>query len=279
MASRSRRRPVVIVVIVAIVVVAIGLNVKRLWNSAKDHFASDTCSIGSYDLDTSQAAVAATMVAAVTRYTPKLPSHAAVLALAAGLQESKLRNLAPGAGDRDSVGVLQQRPSQGWGGGDPAVLQDVFKATTEFLDHLVEVPHWTRLPLAEAIQEVQNSADGSEYAKHEPEATQLANALLGTKPKPVSCSFRKPTQVAPAASVAHRLATELPVRSPTVTGTRITVAGAHWQTVAWLVSYADRLGIDSVAYDGQRWTRSKGWKASKSATAAAVVATMATLTK
>ena len=38
-----------------------------------------------------------------------------MLVLAAGLQESKLSNLAPGEGDRDSVGVLQQRPSQGWG--------------------------------------------------------------------------------------------------------------------------------------------------------------------
>ena len=52
----------------------------------------------------------------------------------------RLRNLAPGDGDRDSVGVLQQRPSQGWGGGDPNALTDVGEATKEFLDALIDVP-------------------------------------------------------------------------------------------------------------------------------------------
>ena len=279
MAARSRGRAIVVVVVLAAAAVA-GITAKALWNTAKSHFTSDSCSIGAYDLDTAQTAVAATMVAAVTSHNnPTLPRRAAVLALAAGLQESKLRNLPPGAGDRDSVGVLQQRPSQGWGGGDVQNLQDVFKATTEFLDHLVEVANWQRLPLATAIQAVQNSADESAYAKHEAEASTLADAMLGVKAKAVSCSFAKPTAVAPAATVADRLSAELPVRTPSVAAGRITVPGAKWQTVAWLVAYADRLGIDRVAYAGNEWTRAHGWHTSKTATARAVTATMATVKK
>src|SRR5262249_37625942 len=161
------------------------------------------------------------------------------LALAAALQESKLRNLAPGAGDRDSVGVLQQRPSQGWGNGDVNNLQDVFKATTEFLQHLVKIDGWQTMPLADAVQTVQVSADGSKYAQHEKKASALAQALLGRVPKAVTCHFGKPTQVAAAHTVATRLAAELPVRKPAISGPVITVPGARWQTVAWLVAYAD----------------------------------------
>lgn len=275
MANRSRTRVVLVTAVVVVAAAALAVGAKALWTTAKAQFASNTCSIASYDLDTGQAAVAASMVAAVTSHRPALPESAAVLALAAGLQESKLRNLPPGSGDRDSVGVLQQRPSQGWGGGNIANLEDVFKATTEFLDRLVEVPSWQNLPMAEAIQEVQRSADGSAYAKHEQEATALATALLGKQPQPVSCSFDKPTSVAPAATVASRLRAELPVHTPAVSGNRITIAGARWQSVAWLVSYADRLGIDSVSYDGKRWTRAKGWKTDRTASADAVVAEMA----
>ena len=117
MASQaSRRRAVKVLVAVLLVAAAatgLGVGLHALWSSAKAHFASDTCTVGTYDLDPDQAAVAVDD----GRHGDKLqlPQRAAVLVLAAGLQESKLTNLAPGDGDRDSVGVLQQRPSQGWG--------------------------------------------------------------------------------------------------------------------------------------------------------------------
>jgi hypothetical protein len=275
--AATRRGRVVLGALVLVVAAAAGITVKALWTTAKDRFTADHCTIGAYDLDTSQTAVAATMTAAVTSYKNHLPDRAAVLVLAAGLQESKLRNLPPGAGDRDSVGVLQQRPSQGWGNGDVNLLQNVFKATTEFLDHLVNVPNSEHLTLAKAVQDVQNSADESAYAKHEPEAKALAQALLGRTATGVTCSFAKPTKVATATAVVSRVTAELPVNTPTVSGARITVPGAAWQTVAWFVSYADRFGIDSVSYNGKQWTRTKGWHASKTAPRTAVVATMATV--
>lgn len=279
MAARTTKVFIGLVVLTAVVVGgAFGLH--SLWNTAKSHLTVSNCTVGSYDLDTDQAAVASTMVGAVTKYRVKLPERAAVLVLAAALQESKLTNLGPNEGDRDSVGVLQQRPSQGWGGGDPQKLTDVGEATKEFLDALVQLPHWQRLPLSEAVQAVQISADGSLYAQHEAEATALADALQGRTAAGISCEFPKPTKVAAPSAVAAQARTQLGTTAPRATGAlTVRAAGAHWQTAAWFVANADRLGIDEVAYAGQRWTRSDGWKKSATTSSAAVVATMYDLTK
>ena len=291
MAARSTRA-LVIVLAVAIVAVGGGYALKQLWNTAKEHFASDSCTIGDYEIDTEQAAVAATMVGAVTKYHVKLPEHATVLVLAAALQESKLRNLAAGAGDRDSVGVLQQRPSQGWGSVPGEVdtiaararrLTDIGFATTAFLDYLVQhVPGWRRMSLAEAAQAVQRSADasGESYAQHEVEAQELADALQGMKPAAITCDFEAPTVVASATKVADQAGYELGINTPRAVGPRtVRVPGAAWQTVAWFIANGNRLGIERVAYDGKLWTRSDGWTASGAATKKAVVATMYDLQK
>ena len=278
MATRTNRA-VVIVVAVAAIAAGGGYALNKLWNTAKEHFAGDSCTIGDYEIDTDQASVAATMVGAVTKYRRPLPEHATVLVLAAALQESKLRNLAPGDGDRDSVGVLQQRPSQGWGGGSARALTDVGEATKEFLDALMDVPHWRTLPLADAIQAVQISADGSAYAQHEVEARELADAFQGMKPAAVTCSFETPTVVASAKRVATEASYELGINTPKAVGPRtIRVPGAHWQTVAWFIANGNRLGVERVAYDGKVWTRSDGWS-SGDATSEAVVAEMYDLKK
>jgi hypothetical protein len=271
----ARRRAWTAYVIGVTILAALAVVVVRaVWDTATSHLHAEDCTIGGYVLDPAQAEVAASMVAAQTRFQPALPDRAAVLALAAGLQESKLRNLPPGAGDRDSVGVLQQRPSQGWGGGDVTKLENVGTATTEFLQHLIKIDGWQTLPLAVAIQDVQVSADGSAYAQYESEALALTNALRGRVAQAVTCEFPVPTVAAQPATVAARLQAELPVNPPSTDHGRITIPGAGWQTVAWLISYADRLGIDAVGYDGRTWVRAHGWRTS-SAAADSVVATMA----
>lgn len=272
MASRSTKA--VLIVLVAAVALGVGAwGLSKVWEVAKKQLASDVCTIGAYDLDPDQAAVASTMVGAVTKYPGNLPERAAVLVLAAALQESKLRNLAPGEGDRDSVGVLQQRPSQGWGGGSAARLTDVGEATKEFLDELVTVDGWKTIPLAEAVQAVQISADGSAYAQHEQEAKSIADALEGRRPAGISCSFDKPTKVAGTAKVAAQVHDQLGVATPTTAGRTVRVPGAHWQTAAWFVANANRLGIEQVSYNGKVWSRTGGWK-SATASSAAVIATM-----
>jgi hypothetical protein len=102
-----------------------------------------------------------------------LPERAVVIALATAMQESRLRNL--DYGDRDSLGLFQQRPSQGWG--TPEQVQDPVYAAGKFYDHLVTVPDWQGMRLTNAAQLVQRSAYGEYYQKHEGMAMELATAL------------------------------------------------------------------------------------------------------
>jgi hypothetical protein len=280
---RRPARTIVVLALVAAAAVGAAYGLHALWTTARDHFISAACTVDDFDLGTDQAAVAATMVGAVTQYRTALPDRAAVLALAAGLQESKLTNLAPGDGDRDSVGVLQQRPSQGWGkvAGEPDTiadrtqrLTDVGFATTQFLDALVKVDGWQQLPLAQAIQEVQISADGSAYAKHEAEAQALADALLGNTAAGLTCTFAKPTKVAATADVVEQARQQLGIDTPVASAHSVRVPGAHWQTASWFVANADRFGIERVAYAGRQWSRADGWNKNPAAGTNAVVATM-----
>lgn len=104
-----------------------------------------------------------------------VPARGWVIALATAMQESSLRNLS--GGDRDSIGLFQQRPSQGWG--TPAQLLDPVYASTKFYTKLMTVPGWQTMPLAQAAQAVQNSADGSLYADDEADAHTVVQRLTG----------------------------------------------------------------------------------------------------
>ncbi|MFI0722078.1 C40 family peptidase [Streptomyces sp. NPDC021224] len=102
-----------------------------------------------------------------------VPARGQVVALATALQESGLRNLAHG--DRDSLGLFQQRPSEGWG--TAAEILDPVHASAKFYAALRQVPGWESLSVAQAAQEVQRSAYPDSYAKWEPLATALQRAV------------------------------------------------------------------------------------------------------
>lgn len=106
-----------------------------------------------------------------------------LIALATAMQESTLRNL-PG-GDRDSLGLFQQRPSQGWG--SPEQILDPAYAARAFYTHLLEVPGWETQPLTVAAQTVQHSAFPSAYGKWEQPAANLL-AELGADLASLVCS-------------------------------------------------------------------------------------------
>src|SRR2546423_3068548 len=112
--------------------------------------SGDECTAGSgpqeVSVSTEQAGNAATIAAVAVRRG--LPRRAAAIAIATAMQESKLRNLA--YGDRDSVGLFQQRPSMGWG--SAAQIRDPVYAAGKFYDELVHVPGWAHRPLTEAAQ-------------------------------------------------------------------------------------------------------------------------------
>ncbi|MEV1011580.1 C40 family peptidase [Streptomyces sp. NPDC049881] len=102
-----------------------------------------------------------------------MPPRGQVVALATALQESGLRNLP--YGDRDSVGLYQQRPSQGWGSVEQ-ILDPVY-AATRFYNALADVAGWESMTVTQAAQAVQRSAFPDAYAKWEPLATALQQAI------------------------------------------------------------------------------------------------------
>src|SRR5512141_2521483 len=96
-----------------------------------------------------------------------------IIGVATAIQESSLRN--PAGGDRASVGLFQQRPSQGWG--TPEQLHDPVYASQKFFAKLLTIPDWQNLPLTDAAQAVQRSAYPDAYAQWEPDATQIVSAV------------------------------------------------------------------------------------------------------
>ncbi|MCX5404811.1 hypothetical protein OHA37_13075 [Streptomyces sp. NBC_00335] len=119
-------------------------------------------------------AVNAATIAAVG-VSKGMPDRAVTIALATAMQESALRNL--DHGDRDSLGLFQQRPSQGWG--TPDQIMDPVYSAGIFYDRLAEIKGYSRLPLTVAAQKVQLSGFPQAYAKHEPDATVLTSAFTG----------------------------------------------------------------------------------------------------
>lgn len=173
-----------------------------------------------YRLSPEQAANAATISAVGT--TRGMPERAVTIALATALQESGLRNISHG--DRDSLGLFQQRPSQGWGT-EEQILDPVYSAGM-FYQHLAEVPGYSRLPLTVAAQRVQRSGFPQAYAKHEPDAALLSAALTGRTPAALTCT---PTQTAAGPADAAQVRSALvrafgkgvlPPRAKRVTGCR-----------------------------------------------------------
>ncbi|MFD2414801.1 C40 family peptidase [Amycolatopsis pigmentata] len=116
-----------------------------------------------------QLANAATIVAVGKQLG--VPEHGWVIAIAAALQESGLRNL--DHGDRDSLGLFQQRPSQGWG--NPDQIMNPAYAATQFYRHLLAIPGWQNMSVTEAAQAVQHSATPDAYTEHEPVARYLVD--------------------------------------------------------------------------------------------------------
>lgn len=108
-----------------------------------------------------------------------VPPRGWVIAIATALQESDLINLGDlGAdNDHDSLGLFQQRPSQGWG--TPVEIMNPEHAATSFYQRLQRVPRWHSLPVTDAAQAVQRSAYPDAYSKHEARAAAIVAAYTG----------------------------------------------------------------------------------------------------
>ncbi|MDR7277663.1 M23 family metallopeptidase [Catenuloplanes atrovinosus] len=123
--------------------------------------------------DSAQVAHAAVIVAVGQQQ--RVPPRGWVVAVATAMVESRLLNLS--YGDRDSVGLFQQRPSQGWG--TPAQLQDPVYASQRFYTALLTVTGWEAMPLTVAAQTVQKSAFPDRYGAQEHDAERVVAAVTG----------------------------------------------------------------------------------------------------
>ncbi|MFD9886372.1 heavy metal transporter [Streptomyces alboflavus] len=228
-----------------------------------------------YELSAEQAVNASTIAAVGTRRG--MPERAVTIALATALQESGLHNIRHG--DRDSLGLFQQRPSQGWG--TRRQIMDPAYAAGRFYERLDEVPGYSRLPLTVAAQRVQRSGFPQAYAKHEPDAVLLAAALTGRAPATLTCEGRPgadpggpdrvrralvrdfgaevlPERVRPKGDAAGGGVVRVPV--PDAVAADGGAARRGWELAHWAVAHASALRIERVSYAGREWrARSDGY--------------------
>jgi hypothetical protein len=263
--ERSRRPPRVRTAILSIVtVVALGAAGVAIYETFR-HAAKNACTVSgtdtSYTLEADQATNATTIAAVGKRM--ELPDHAITIGLAAALQESNLHNLAHG--DRDSLGLFQQRPSQGWG--TAAQVMDPAYAAEAFFTHLAKVDGWQDLPVTAAAQEVQHSGAPDAYARWEAEARALAIATTGESPAAFTCRASKPK----ADSVDPGLQAAMTAELGAFDFAAPVGVARGWTVASWLVAHAHRFGISEVAFDGRRWTPSSGKWAPHSPTTRRVV--------
>jgi hypothetical protein len=206
-------------------------------------------------LDADQMANAATVSA--VGITVQMPERAVVVALATAFQESKLRNLPHG--DRDSIGLFQQRPSMGWGTREQ-ILDPAF-ATNRFYDALVKIDGYENLEITKVAQQVQKSAYPEAYADHEQEGRVLASTLRGHSPAGLGCQLHDITRASDGAAVAADLNAQLGV-SVVQDGALLTVTAPStelaWAAGQWAVARADAYGIDQVHVADRVWERGTG---------------------
>jgi hypothetical protein len=247
-------------------------------------------------LSTEQAENATTIAAVGVRRG--LPARAVSIALATAYQESKINNL--DHGDRDSLGLFQQRPSMGWG--TPEQLQDPYYATNAFYDALEKVDGYDNMRITEAAQEVQRSGFPEAYEDHADDARALASALTGYSPDGRFSCVVDPSDdlekeqtgrngLTPRANAVRkdveRAFGDLPLGgfAPGGVSDGHQEGSAHydgravdifvrpinevknrqgWAIAQYLVAHADRLDVKHVIFDGKIWSSglrsNQGWR-------------------
>lgn len=238
-----------------------------------------------YAFSQEQAMNAATIAAVGTGRG--MPERAVTIALATALQESQLVNIQHG--DLDSLGLFQQRPSQGWG--TKKQILDPTYAAGVFYEHLAKVNDYQKLPLTVAAQRVQRSGYPEAYAKHEPDAALLSAALTGQAAATLTCQGLPDSTVTATGPDAVRAALvrdfgrtvlketgaevtgsgsaskdktkakSSPAPSASATGGSSTVTlpvrsgstRTGWQLAHWAVANSSVLHIERVSYAGREW--------------------------
>lgn len=216
-------------------------------------------------LDREQAANAATITAVGLRRG--IPEYGLVVALATAWQESKLHNI--DYGDRDSLGLFQQRPSQGWGTEEE--VMDPRYAATKFFEHLERIPYWESMRVTDAAQAVQLSAYPEEYEQWAADSQVMVTAYIGDADGALTCRHNGATATDPSVGTLvsallddwgdDTIYTEgdtdllVPVNTPR----------DGWQYASWLVAHSHAHGVTGIEYNGTAWSSADGeWTATES---------------
>lgn len=214
-------------------------------------------------LSAGQAGVASTI--AGVAHVRALPARAVTIAYATALQESDLENLP--YGDRDSVGIFQQRPSQGWG--TRQELLNPIYATTQFFAALAKIPGYLNLPVYKAAQDVQHSADGSAYGQYAGEGAALADGFVGNQARSVYCwygngiSGHSDLAAADRDLVAAFGGARVRYVGDPVMAIHVSSHTAGWGVAFWLVTHAASYHLRTVRYAGYQWIAAhgqRGWR-------------------
>lgn len=288
------------VALVAVALLAVGVIVAvNVYDRVGPLLSSEKCRVEvaghEVTLSPEQAENAALMAAISLRRA--MPARAASIAIATAAQESKLYNIEHG--DRDSLGLFQQRPSQGWGTREQ--ILNPYYSINAFYDALARVEGYETMEITEAAQEVQRSAYPDAYADHEEDARAVASALTGNSPRSFMCTIDDDADEAPDRLVKSGL-------TPRAEEVRVDVEGAFgelslggfapggvrdghqegsthyegravdiflrpitaesrqrgWAISSYLVAQADRLAIQNVIWDDRIWTTGsrsdEGWR-------------------
>jgi hypothetical protein len=262
--TKSGKRGLTTGTIVLVVAVAVGAFI--LVKVVGPTLTGSGCQAGTgrsaVSLEPEQAAIAATI--AGVAHDRAMPSRAVSVAYATAMQESHLHNL--GYGDLDSVGVFQQRPSEGWG--PASKLRDPVFATSRFFHALAAVTGYQRMPVYRAAQAVQHSADGHAYIQYQPIASKLTAAFTGAHPHAVWCWSGSPdprkAHLTPARQALLRtygaLSARLVSAPRDAPAMRVSAQSPElgWSVAAWLVTHAGKYQLREVRYAGLRWRAASG---------------------
>ncbi len=271
--------------VLLIITAALGLLLTGIWGVTRlldrstvslpvaEHCVA-TSESGSWELDTEQSANAALI--AVRALELEMPARAATIALATAYQESKIRNI--DYGDRDSLGLFQQRPSQGWGTEDE--VRDPVYAAKAFYRALAKVSDYQDMTVTEAAQAVQRSGYPEAYSDHEDFGRAWASALHGYSEAALTCALRPVTSDASVSArtqtLLARVARDLPSVDAVVaegsTTVTLDVAAATrafgfkdsdserigWALAQWAVAVAAETDIVQVTVGNTTWLREPG---------------------
>jgi hypothetical protein len=298
---RSGRRPVLVASLVLLLVLGAIVVVVSLRKGVGPLPDPEGCEarVGgvSVVLSTEQAENASIIAGVAVRRG--LPARAASIALATAFQESKLRNL--DHGDRDSLGLFQQRPSQGWG--TARQIQNPYYAAGRFYDELQKIHGYQTMRITEAAQKVQRSGYPEAYEDHAADGRALASALTGYSRAKFSCVVHSSVADVPSERAGRdgltpralrvradlrRVFGPLPLGgyAPGGVTTGHMAGSAHyegraidvfvrpinadnkrrgWAIASYLLANARRLHVDHLIFDKRIWSAGprseKGWRA------------------